>query len=92
VHHDGVVVDARAQHRGDLLVPQDLLEHRPVQAHQREAVDRALDQLEAAVAGHGVDDVDQQRLRHGVAGEGDQRIDHLLGVMAGGARSTAPAV
>ncbi len=43
------------------------------------------DQLQPAVAGHGVDDVDQQRLRHRVAGETDQRVDHLFGVMAGGA-------
>ena len=32
VHDDGVVVDAGAEHRGDLLVAQHLLEHRAVQA------------------------------------------------------------
>ena len=85
VHDDGVVVDAGAQHRRDLLVPQHLLEHRAVEADQHQPVHRALDQLQPAVPGHGVDDVDQQRLRHRVAGEGHQRVDHLLGVVAGGA-------
>ena len=85
VHHDGVVVDAGAQHRGDLLVAQHLLEHRAVKAHQGQAVHRALHQLQAAVAGHRVDDVDEQRLRHRVAGERHQRVDHLLGVVARGA-------
>ena len=40
VHDDGVVVDAGAEHRGDLLVAQHLLEHRAVQADQRQAVRR----------------------------------------------------
>ena len=35
VHDDGVVVDARAEHRRDLLVAQHLLEHRAVEADQR---------------------------------------------------------
>ena len=85
VHDDGVVVDAGAEHRGDLLVAQHLLEHRAVEADQDQAVHRALDQLQPAVAGHRVDDVDEQRLRHRVAGEGHQRVDHLLGVVPGGA-------
>ena len=74
-----------AEHRRDLLVAQHLLEHRAVQAYQRQAVGWVLDQLQPAVAGHGVDDVDQQRLRHRVAGETDQRVDDLFGVVAGGA-------
>ena len=85
VHDDGVVVDPGAEHRGDLLVAQHLFEHRAIQAHQRQAVRGVLDQLQPAVARHGVDDVDQQRLRHRVAGEADQGVDHLLGVVAGGA-------
>ena len=85
VHDDGVVVDAGAQHRRDLLVAQHLLEHRAVEAHQRQAVHRALHQLQPAVAGHRVDDVDQQRLRHRVARERHQRVDDLLGVVPGGA-------
>ena len=85
VHDDGVVVEAGAQHRGDLLVPQHLFEHGAIQADQGQAVRRVLDQLQPAVAGHGVDDVDEQRLGHRVAGEADQRIDHLLGVVTCGA-------
>ena len=45
-----------------------------------------LDQLQPAIAGHGVDDVDQQGLRHRVARKPHERIDHLLGIMSGGAR------
>ena len=85
VHDHGVIIDAGAQHRCDLLVAQHLLEHRTIEAHQRQAVHRAFDQLQPAVAGHGVDDVDQQRLRHRVAREGHQRVDDLFGVVAGGA-------
>ena len=85
VHHDGVVVDAGAEHRGDLLVAQYFFEHRAVEADQGQAVRRALDQLQPPVAGHHVDDVDEQRLRHRVAGERHQRVDDLLGVVAGGA-------
>ena len=65
---------------------QDLLEHGAVEAHQAEAVDGRLHELQAAVARHGVDDVDQQRLRHGVPRVRDQGVDHLLGVVPGGAR------
>ncbi len=85
MHHDGVVVDAGAEHRGDLLVAQHLLEHRAVEAHQGQAVRGVLHELQAPVAGHHIDDVDEQRLRHGVAGERHQRVDHLLGVVARGA-------
>ncbi|SKT09241.1 Uncharacterised protein [Mycobacteroides abscessus subsp. abscessus] len=85
VHLDGVVIDAGAEHGGDLLVPQHLFEHGAVQAHQGEAVRRMLDQLQAPVARHGVDDVDQQRLRHRVAGEGDEGVNHLFGIMSRGA-------
>ena len=38
VHDDGVVVDPGAEHRRDLLVAQHLLEHRAVEADQRQAV------------------------------------------------------
>ncbi len=85
VHDDGVVVDAGAEHRGDLLVAQHLFEHRAVEADQAQAVHGALDQLQPAVAGHDVDDVDKQRLRHRVPRERHQRVDDLLGVMARGA-------
>ena len=86
VHHNGVVVDAGTEHRRDLLVAQHFLEHRAVQADQGQAVRRVLHQLQPPVAGHDVDDVDQQRLRHRVTREGDQRVDDLLGVVTRGAR------
>ena len=83
VHQYGVGVDAAPQHRGDFLVTQHFFEHRAVQAHQCEAVCGVLDQLQPAVAGHDVDDVDQQRLRNRVPREADQRVDHLLCVVPG---------
>ena len=85
VHLDGVVVDARTEHRCDLLVSQHFLEHCAVQADQRQAVHRRLDQLQTPVARHGVDDVDEQRLRHRVPRERHQRVDDLLCVVTGGA-------
>ena len=47
---------------------------------------RVLLQPQPAVAAHRLGDVDEQRVRHGVAAEGQQRVDHLLGVVARGAR------
>ena len=81
VHEDGVVIDAGAEHRGYLLVAQHFFEHRTIQADQHQPVHGAFHQLQPAVAGHRVDDVDEQRLRHRVARERHQRIDHLLGVV-----------
>ena len=57
---------------------------------QHQAVRRVLGQLQPAVAVHRVGDVDQQRVRHGVAAEADQRVDDLLGVVAGGAGVPQP--
>ena len=85
VDHHGVAVDLRAQHGFDLLVALDLGQHRGVERDQRQPVDWALDQLQPAVAVHGLGDVHQQRLRHREAGVGDQYVDHLLGVVPGGA-------
>src|SRR5206468_3654696 len=45
VDDDRVVVDARAQHRRNLLVAQHLLEHRAVKADQRQAVHGAFDEV-----------------------------------------------
>ena len=44
-----------------------------------------LERREPAVAGHRLGDVDEQRVRHGVAGVLDERVDDLLGVVPGGA-------
>jgi hypothetical protein len=46
-------------------------------------VHRGLGQLQPPVPAHGVDDVDEQRLRDGVAGEADERVDDLLRVVPG---------
>ena len=43
---------------------------------------RVLGEGEAAVAVHRLGDVDEQRVRHGVAAVLDERVDDLLGVVA----------
>ena len=75
-----------AEQGGDLLLAEHLFQHRPVQRDHHQAVDRGVGQLQAPVAAHRVDDVDEQRLRNGVAGEADERVDDLLGVVARRAR------
>jgi hypothetical protein len=81
----GVGVEPGAEHRADLLAARHLLEHGPVGGAQHQAVDRVLLELEPAVAVHRVGDVDEQRVRHGVAAEAHEGVDDLLGVVAGGA-------
>ena len=73
VHHDGVLLDARTDERLDLLAAQHLLEHRAVVGVQHEAVRRVHLELQPAVAAHRVGDVDEQRVRHGVARVAQQR-------------------
>lgn len=46
-------------------------------------MDGVLGEGETAVAGHGLGDVDEQRVRDGVAGELHERVHDLLGVVAG---------
>ena len=72
------------------LLRSHLLEHRAVVAREDEAVGRVLVEPQPAVAGHRLGDVDQQRVRHGVAAEGEQHVDDLLGVVARGARVPQP--
>ena len=79
-------VDAGAEQAGGALGADHLDQHRRVERVQDQAVHRVLDQLQAAVAGHRVGDVDQQRVRDRVAGVLEQDVDDLLGVVAGGAR------
>ena len=86
VHDDGVVVDAGADQALDLGGLQHLGEHRPVGRDQHQAVGRVLLDPQPAVAVHRVGDVDQQAVRDGVAAVREQGVDHLLGVVAGGAR------
>ncbi|SKZ63627.1 Uncharacterised protein [Mycobacteroides abscessus subsp. abscessus] len=45
MHHDGVVVDPRTEHGRDLLVAQDLLEDRTVEADERQTVNGTLHEL-----------------------------------------------
>ena len=52
---------------------------------EHQAVDGVLLQAQPAVAGHRLGDVDEQRVRDGVPAVGQQRVDDLLGVVAGGA-------
>ena len=53
-------------------------------------MDRVLLQPQPAVARHRLGDVDEQRVRDGVAAVLQQRVDHLLGVVAGGAGVPEP--
>jgi hypothetical protein len=82
---DGVLADALAQHALDLLGAQDLLKDRTVGGVHDEAVHGVLLQAQPPVPRHRVGHVDQQGVRYGVAGELQQRVDDLLGVVAGGA-------
>src|SRR5699024_9938243 len=76
----------------DALGPHHLLEHGPVQSMQDQAVTGIREQLQTAVPVHRVGDIDQKRVRDGVAGGVDQRRDHRFGVVARGARVTQPKV
>ena len=58
-----------AEHPGELLALGDLDQHGPVEGAQHQAVGRVVDQLQPAVPVHRLGDVDQQRVRHRVAGE-----------------------
>ena len=80
------VVEAGADHRLDLLGAQHLLEDRPVGAGEHQSVHGVLVEPEPAVARHRLGDVDEQRVRDGVPAVGEQGVDDLLGVVAGGAR------
>src|SRR5918996_1668145 len=65
------------------LGAQHLLEYGPVGRVQDQAVYRVGFQAEPAVACHRLGDVDEQGVGHRVAGECQQRVDDLLGVVAG---------
>ena len=86
----GVVVDARTEHRRDPLGAQHLLEHGPVAAGEHQTVGRVLLEAQPAVPVHRLGDVDEQCVGHGVAGERQQGVDDLLGVVPGGARVPEP--
>jgi len=59
---------------------------RAVEPAQHEPVRRVVGELEPAVPVHGLGDVDQQRVRYGIARVPQQRVDDGFGVVAGGAR------
>ena len=84
VHHHGFAVDPRPQQGRDLLGADDFLQDRVVVGAHHQAVLRVLLQPQPAVAGHGLFDVDQQRMRHREPGVLQQGVEHLLGVQAGG--------
>ncbi len=81
----GGVVDAGADQRGDGLGPEHLGEHGKIGGAQDQAVGRVDLEAKATVAGHDLGHVDQEGLGHGVARPAQQGVDHLLGVVAGGA-------
>ena len=84
MHHHGLGVDPRPEQRGDLLGAADFFEHRVVGRAHHQAVLRVLFQPQPAVPGHGLFDVDQQRMRHREPGVLQQRVQHLFGVEPGG--------
>ena len=86
MHDNRVVVDARTHERRNLLAAQDLLEHRAVRRCQHETVSRVLGDGEPAVAVHGLGDIDEEGMRDGIAGVGEEDVDDLLGIVAGRAR------
>ncbi|RPK61041.1 hypothetical protein EES43_16135 [Streptomyces sp. ADI96-02] len=90
VHGHGVRVDPGADQRLHLLRPQDLLQHGPVGGGEHEPVHGVLGQGEPPVPRHRLGDVDQEGVRHGVAGVLDERVDDLLGVVPGGAGVPQP--
>ena len=79
-------IDARPEQRSNLLAAKDLLEHRLVEGLQDEAVDGVVVHLKAAVARHRLGDVDEHRVRNGIARIPDERVDDLLGIVPGGTR------
>ena len=91
VHDDGVVVDPRRRPcRRTFFDAQHLLEHRAVGGDQDQPVHRVLLQAQPPVPRHRLRDVDEQRVRDRVAGVAQQRVDDLLGVVAGGAGVPQP--
>jgi hypothetical protein len=92
VHHDGVpvVTEPLAEHPLDALGSQHLLEHGPVGGDQHQPVHRMLLEPEPPVPRHRLRDVDEQGVRDGVPAVGQQGVDDLLGVVAGGARVPEP--
>jgi hypothetical protein len=83
VDHDAVVGESGADQRLDLRAAQHLLQHRDIERPHHQPGTRVLDQLQPPVTGHRLRDVDQEGVRHRIAGVLEQDVDHLLGVMAG---------
>ena len=76
---------ARPEQALGALGAQDLLQDGHVGGVQDQAVGRIGDQLEAAVAAHGLGDLGEQGVRHREARVADEDVDDGLGVQAGGA-------
>jgi len=85
VDRDRVVVDAVAHQRLDLGRAQHLFENCPVGGVQGQPVRRVLLEAQPSVAGHRLGEVDEQRVRDGIAGVAQQGVHDLLGVVAGSA-------
>jgi hypothetical protein len=84
------VVDARADERSDRLGPQHLLEDGPVGRAQDQAVHRVHLEDKTPVARHHVGDVEEERLRDGVAGPSQEGVDDAFRVEPGGSRVPEP--
>ena len=53
---------------------------------QNQSMHGVVGQLKSAIARHGFGDVDQECMRHGIAGVANQRVDDLFGIVTGGTR------
>ncbi len=85
VDSDGDVVQADTEERRDLATAQHLLQNGGVQRLEHKAVHRVVVELEAPVPGHRLGHVDEQGVRNGIPRVAQERVDHLLGIVAGGA-------
>ena len=90
VDKDRVGVHSLAEERLDAAVPQHLLEDRPVGRAQDQPVGRVLLDRQSPVAGHRLGDVDEKALRHGIPAVSQERVDDLLGIVAGGTSVPEP--
>jgi hypothetical protein len=86
MNYHGIRVELGSDQPFDLRAAQHLGQHRDVAADQNQSSGGVLLDPQPAVAVHRVGDLDQEGARHRIAAEAEQRIDHLLRVMAGGSR------
>ncbi len=85
VDHNCFAIDPWPQQRLDFLGPDDLFQYRVVVSAHHQAVLGILLQPQPSIPGHGLFDVDQQRMRHREPRVFEQRVQDLLGIQPGSA-------